>query len=960
MMIPWMRRSVLITLAAGSLALGGCGDDEPEPPTGDAGADVGTDTDTTDTPTVDVPDTEPVCEDGAPECVRLSDCAGAGFDQPSCVEGCCVEQGGTTDPPCAAHLSECVSETQTTDDFFCDTDAGLCVQRCDFDSASDTQSADCPLNSYCLSELNGVEAGGLTGICIPGDCESNIFDPDACGGTGTCLPVGNGASYCIEGGTAGEGDACDTIDTNQPASDICAPGTLCFFSECIVPCDRRNGDDDCSVEGEECLSVYDTTPRNQPGLCGVGCSPFSRDECGGDICAPVFGRFGINGWACAAGPTEPVAEGGDCTAATAECDEGLICIEVEDGVRECLQTCDPAGSSDVPTAACPGGETGGETLIDLTAYGEVSAYWGGEAGDYPGEIRTDDGTFILGHTLELDDGSVSSTVITVDGEGVFDTFTLDDFTLEDDLPAQGLRVVHAAHGVGTVDVYLDEHVAEGVVAGDAIASIDVEAGDYSISGGDFTTFEAGMVYRAKDNGIDGAYDPATISLESEESGVRIYHGVLGGPAVDVYICPLDTATFADCVAATAIAEGLTEGSFSPADGFHAVPAETFVANLAYGVVAGADPSDFTEDEVVFTWSGELTADALYQVTAYAGDGVEVRADELPTTTPEGSATILFQSFGPDPLDFTVSWGPIEEAVVYGDASSGADSAYFDVADGDFGVSIVDGEDNWWSSEGFHVHDGDLVTIFVADGESGVTFFGSEDDFDSPAEGEGATRIVHAAAGAGAVQVTAPGEADVVCTPSAVDGFGFCQEACVPYPRRVGDYGCEDETNTCLPFVARDDRPVEPQGFCSDDEGTEGPGGSCSNDGFLGGDCQDFAVCLDLDDTGNAECLPLCEPFSVGACSEFPDFSTCSGIPPLVGQLNFSFCIDAQPGNIGDRCTENGLACAADSSICLDMGSGPTCLGVCRAGFNDCDEFGQTCNTGDLNPDVVPSYMGLCR
>ena len=954
-MIPWMRRSILLTFAAGGVLVAGCGDDDSPPEPTDTGTDVVEDT----TPDVDAgPDTGEVC-DGAPECVRLSDCAGAGFTNPTCEEGCCVEQSTNTDPPCQSHLSECSTQEQTTADFFCDTDAGRCLQRCDFDRADDTQSADCPLNSYCLSELTGVEPDELNGVCIPGDCESNIFDPESCDGIGTCLPVGNGASFCIEGGTAAEDDACNTIQTNQPASDICEPGLLCRNSECIVPCDRRNGDDDCTEDGEECLGVFDTTPRNQPGLCGVGCTPFSRDECNDGMCTPVFGRFGINGWACSDLPDEPLAEGDNCSAADAVCGEGLICLTVTEGVQECVPTCDPLGG-DVPTASCPGGAAGGEALIDPTSFGEASDYWSAEAGDYPGELRAETGEFLQVAELAIDDGEVTSMVVTVDGDGAVDVLTLEDFTPEDDLPAQGIRLVHASHGAGEVDVYLDEQIAAAVAAGDDLEQADVEAGDYSVAGGEFMTFEAGMVYRAKDNGVDGAYDPTAITLEGE-AGIRIYHGAVGGPAVDVYVCALDADDFSDCSGSDPVAEDLGESMFAPADGFIPVPPETFIDSVAYGVVTGADPDDFSDDEVLFTWTGELTADGLFQVTAYnAEDGVGVRADALPTEVAEDTATILFQSFGSDPIDFTLTWGPIEEAFVYGDSSSGEDASYFFVEPGTYGFSVLTEGESWLSSEPAEVGDGDLLTTFAADGEDGPEFFVTVDGFDTPAEGDGATRLIHAAGGAGAVQITEPGELDVVCTPSAVDGFGFCQEACVPYPRRVGEYGCDDETNTCLPFVARDDRPVEPQGFCSEDEGTVGAGGTCTNDGFLGGDCQDFAVCLDLEDDGTASCLPLCEPFATGSCAEYADFSTCSGIPPLVGQLNFSFCIDAQAGNIGDRCTDEGVACAADNSICLDMGGGPTCLAVCRAGFDDCDEFGQSCNTGDLNPDVVPTYMGLCR
>jgi hypothetical protein len=513
--------------------------------------DTGTDT-SGDTPTLDVgvgTDTSPgECASGI-ECVRTSDCAG--LENGQCIAECCVEGTPPVGDACSGHLDACTSDTQTTDDFFCDADEGQCLQRCDFDTADDTQSADCPLNSYCLSELTVEDPDALNGVCIPGDCDSNIFDTDACDGTGSCFPVGNGASYCIEGGTAGEGDECNTITDSQPASDICGPGMLCFQGECIVPC--QTGEDGC--DDLDCVSAFDVTPRNRPGVCGTECPEFSGGSCGeGESCSIIPGRFGINAWMCIEVDPDAttVGAGEDCSSASVECEGGTICIGTDDvGGAECASICDPVGESDAEFASC-----------------------------------------------------------------------------------------------------------------------------------------------------------------------------------------------------------------------------------------------------------------------------------------------------------------IDEAEV--------------------------------------------------------------------------------------------------CTPSALSGFGFCQEGCEPYPRGPGSYGCDEGSNTCLPFVSRDDRPVEPLGFCTGDEGFAAAYEECSNDGFLGGDCLDFAVCLALEEGDASACLPLCEPFGDDQCGSG---NTCSGIPPLVGQLNFSFCMaDPQPGNIGDRCAEEGVPCAADHSICITE----TCLAVCRDGFDDCAEFGGTCDTGSLNPDVVPPYMGLCN
>ena len=528
---------------------------DPEPDTG-VDAEPDADLDVAPDAVVDVaPDAEPDADPDAPVDAEPDVLPDADPDLPADVEPD-AEPDILPDAPvggCIGHLDACDSETETTDDFFCDTEAGQCIARCDFDTADDTRSADCPLNSYCLVELTVDDLPGLNGVCSPGDCESNIFDPEACDGTGTCLPVGNGASFCIPAGTASEGGACNTVEESPPASDICSPGLLCFEGSCITPCDLG---DDCG--GLECVSAFDVTPRNRPGVCGTECPEFSGGSCAeGESCRIVSGRFGINAWMCLeVGDSTIVEAGEDCSSEGVECADGTICVGTDDvGGAECASICDPLGES---------------------------------------------------------------------------------------------------------------------------------AGDY----------------------------------------------------------------------ATCVAEG------------------------------------------------------------------------------------------------------------------------------------------------------------------------------------------------------------VVCTPSALSGFGFCQEACTPYPRGPGSYGCDEDSDTCLPFVSRDDRPVEPLGFCTDDDGFAAAYEDCSNDGFHGGDCADFAVCLALEEGGTSECLPLCEPFGDDQCGSG---NTCSGIPPLVGQLNLSFCItDPQPGDIGDPCTEEGLPCAADHSICLDMGSGPTCLGVCRAGFGDCDSFGLTCNTADLNPDVVPSYMGLCR
>lgn len=196
----------------------------------------------------------------------------------------------------------------------------------------------------------------------------------------------------------------------------------------------------------------------------------------------------------------------------------------------------------------------------------------------------------------------------------------------------------------------------------------------------------------------------------------------------------------------------------------------------------------------------------------------------------------------------------------------------------------------------------------------------------------------------------------ICVPSRDETYGFCLGECDPYPRGIGSCGPGE---MCVPFVSTRTAAVEPDGYCAPDTGTVPAGGRCTNDGFLGGDCEDFGLCADFEEDGSAECLPLCDPFASGECSRYLGMTTCSGIPPIVGELSFSFCTDAQPGSVGSVCFDEGFPCSEDGTICLDMtGFGAECIHVCRIGFPDCSRG--TCRTDGLNPEVVPPYMGLCR
>ena len=313
------------------------------------------DTGTVDTGTVDTSPVDTGQETGdtgtidtGVSCTRTADCEvqfGAGF---ICVNGVCVEQ--LLPDPCIADGQECTDPAaQETDEFVCVSDTAgataVCRQLCNAETADETSSEDCPLNTYCF-DVGATSASGLTGACTPGDCTTNIFDATACDGVGTCFPVGHGASFCISAGTAIEGEPCglDT-STTPPDSDICAPGLLCSNSLCVAPCDRTNGNADCTG-GDACLAAFDFTPRNRPGLCGTACSAFSVGQCPADeACQPFLGRAGVNIWACVASTGNTTFGPEEICDETGSCQEGYLCIGAEtdaggNTINRCTQLCD--------------------------------------------------------------------------------------------------------------------------------------------------------------------------------------------------------------------------------------------------------------------------------------------------------------------------------------------------------------------------------------------------------------------------------------------------------------------------------------------------------------------------------------------------------------------------------------------------------------------------------------------
>lgn len=447
--IPVQRQlPVLLVCCAFAFACGG--DDSPvDQP--DTTADVGG-TDTAPDAVEDVVDTEPdvVCE---LTCVRAADCVELG-EGAQCIDGCCSEP-----PPapevCVAHGDACDSADQSTDGLLCDTERGLCLSYCDQDFAAETESADCPDQSYCF-RLNTPVDAQRDGLCLPNEC-TNIFDQDTCEGVGTCVAYGNNASFCFTAGTGEEGDECGQDDSgNPPASDICAPGLRCAFDHCVRPCDLRNGDDDCAADGLDCVRAWDATITNRAGMCAQDCDEFEADVCSeeGSRCGPFFGRARLNNWFCYPPAETLLDEGAECgDGVDGECSEGLTCSTIRGETATCNRFCNPLGSGSGGYVDCPVDVGPGEALADYTRRYQASAYASVAPGEYDLEVWTEDGIEIGPMTIVAHDGSAQTIVLAYDSEGL-----AVQFAVEDPVPGDvttGIRVINVATPAESVAFALD-------------------------------------------------------------------------------------------------------------------------------------------------------------------------------------------------------------------------------------------------------------------------------------------------------------------------------------------------------------------------------------------------------------------------------------------------------------------------------------------------------------------------
>jgi hypothetical protein len=1010
-----LNRWLVCMLVAGTaVSMQACGDDGGDD-NGGTTPDVTDDTtpDTTpggDTDAGPTPDGS-TCED---PCTRARDCEALG-DNFICESGCCVEDD--TPVPCTRVGQECSEDGQSTDSFLCDTGLGQCLQRCADALTESSEGGNCPprSNTFCFA-LNDPEppidpntGDVLDGVCVPGDCSSQFGEdgaPDttvcsgvtplgetvACGDDDcTCNPVGNGASFCVTAGPGEVGDAClleSDADGNLTGADQCAGGLTCFRNVCVQAC-NAGADTSCTTEEEtqfcleggtcECQEVLDTSGDNEPGICAQACEPFSANECPtGATCTPSWGRFGLNDWLCTPNAATPIPAGGECDLDLGnfgQCAEGSICVaEAEGSPGVCTSLCDPRNPNSGALAACGGAAAGPEVVGD-TAFGEASDYLTLAEGAYSYELRSADGALLAPVAFTSTDGTASTAIAAIDDDGDLTIITVADVTATDTLPSTGLRGVHAAGGVGEVDVYLGVGLSDvdygaaallNIAPGDSFGYI--YAGDTTLGPIDIAGVPGGTVVTAVALIVDGAptvelVGPVAQTVAAGTSYIRPFHGAFGAPNVDIYVDCEGGA--AGCT--TAAVEDLAYGDVSSLAGWVALPAG---AHSVYVFAAGDVPAD---DAPVATLTATLATGTFYTISAFnVGGDVELVPFAHPNTVDADSAAAVAIHAAPAAgiVDIAVeSATPVREGLSFAGVLGSADSAYVELAAGSYSLAIraagADPDSEPAIATGVFAVEADTLYTAVAAGTatSGLEAILVTDSLPELGTDEGALRLLHAAKGGPVVTLNEVGEAENACAPISIAGLGFCQEICEPFPRRPeGSYpGCDAAGDSCLPFYQRDDRAVEAIGQCSTPaaEDVASAGETCGNPGFLGGGCADFAVCLsETEEDTEGTCSPLCDGFGEGTqvCG---DGQSCNGVPLLLGNA-FGFCVETdQPGNVGDRCTESGTICGEDNTLCIEIAQGTAeCLGICREGFpGDCTA-GTSCRTGVFGSQV-PDFMGVC-
>lgn len=1000
----------LALLFGALLALAGCGSDDGGGGGGETDAGNATDTGGTDTGGTDTggTDTGGTCE---------TPCAGngqCGVDEFCNAEGCCQSRPPVTS--CTRSGQECESASYSNETFFCSMQEGgglgTCQARCDTGTPTASDDNGCPTGSFCFDTgeaqpvVNQTTGATLDGACLESDCLDSCFavggdcsaeDLYTCSaGAGTCFAVGNGASFCVEGGTQGEGQTCSGALAGE-ANEVCAAGLRCRNGECIAPCAYDDGDPAAGCDAGECVPVFDQAGENTPGICTSVCDAYSAGDCAdGEFCVPNIGSFSteVLNWTCDEQADVTVVEfdaGCDPDGEDNICPEGSLCVPNidDDTTGHCEALCDPTFEGEGELAFCPAGEPEpvfGEDYIDaLTDYAAVTA--GTQmVSAYVEPVGEADAELLASGNMTVTEGEAGTTVAHISsytpGEGEADptieygltSFT--DWTGSDTLES-GKAGLHI-YNLSGMDVDVVSPVDLDATYEDDEEWVDVDsgaAGQFIGDLADTTRFEgvweyampplddADALYDAYEvvlsgnttDGIAAIWLPnAPAALDSDRAAVR----VLNASGASVYL-DWDDADGVSNDLDGDLADGVvTEWAVVDTTGLTG-PLNIDVKDTSEGTTALAYSSSLSDQDVltvvIYTMDTDTKSLPLAGVGDPADDMIAVRvsnvaADELEYRLGEPVDSIAdgtaWSADGEDPGD----WSLVFFAA---DAAAGDEALTWD----DFATTAdeISGSALFIDGNGDYLFEGGSAAV---------------PDLGSLAAGEGLSRFLNLTSMK--LRLESGGVSPFVCVDLGLFGLedgqlGRCQFECAPYDGGWEENGCphsDDVSYACLGYQTGNDNEEpfaeegDPRltGFCIPrvaDDATDAAGTTCEGDA----NCNPGSFCAGTT-SGTNECGQLCQPFN-NDTDDCPEGQVCG----VTLSRSVSVCADPSvDANIGDACTaaDQFLQCDDHNTFCLPTSAtAQSCEMLCLLDVDESCPEGWSCSREGLNPALRPVDVGIC-
>lgn len=1007
----------LVLIFGALLAVTGCSGDDGDSNNddNDASADAGPDRTQGDGTATDGDDdsTTNTCGD-AVACRGNGDCSAEEF----CNLGCCTAR--TVNPVCAQSGQECQDASWSNDTFACAVPegggVGECLARCDTNSTSSSDDNGCPTSFYCFDsgeEITNPTTGAvLDGACFEGDCNDSCFavggdctaeDLFQCtSGSGTCFGVGNGASFCVEAGTQGDGEECSGSLQGE-AGELCAAGLFCFNGVCETPCAYDDGDPAGSCDSGECLPVFDSSGDNSPGVCGDPCEAYESDACSdGFACAPNLGMFSrsVTMWSCTEQTSDTeVGHGEECdpTGADSVCSEGLQCIPQvdDDTIGHCEQLCDPALETTEGFGACPSGPAGvlfdGEDAVaedDGSGFMTIDAQNFGSNGLYATATDGD----VASTSADFADGTASTVIAYVsswtEGEGEADDvleYALASFEdVDGDTTALG-------DDMGQLWLYNLLDIA--VVIGEAWDwSSDFDGAESSSDWEDVSDVAAEWI-EFDDDGVWTALDLPTTDADAEYA------------SYDVFVTGNDTDGFASAwfgsdvtaptgddmvvrvlnLTADQLVVAWDDNDTDEAD--HTIESGDAGAWFTIDTTEIESELDYTLDGDAGDYDSPTAGDELTIVVYGANDTYSLEGVDAPAAE---MVAVRASNLTAGAIDYVLGV-PFADTIEAGTAWSSDDLDAGDAWLIVFAADAADGDEATAHVETTVAEDTVSSGILTLD-EDGMVEFGGVDsdwpDTDGLSDGEALVRFRNHAYGAGDLELTFPGVSLEVCVDLGIFGLedgvlGRCQRECGPYPGgafahddgasndRWMDNGCphtDDIIYGCLGYLTTNDNSVtapseghpDVTGFCIPREAsvaTGNFGGTCEGDAT----CNPDAFCVPFSDT-TSFCSKLGFPYAgVDGDSDCGDDQYCAG---TLGQ-SICVCVDAVvEGGEGTQCNETDefQPCADNDTLCFPRQSGPAlCTRLCQIGVDGQCSDGMSCGGRGtvINDALDPSWVGLC-